>query len=165
MSGRLRRHAVGIRDNRSCWHRGHSSWFVADGTEADEQPPAQHQYGERACSQAEKRRVYVRHLAALTDLMTTSFKWHSAEKTGIEGEAKLAIALELGGKIAVARTTSFEVDLISTPEIRELAVSATNAIENYWPLGQGPHDFEKVRSQLIRAMRADLGEPPADGVT
>jgi len=114
---------------------------------------------------AEKRRVYVRHLAALTDLMTTSFKWHSAEKTGIEGEAKLAIALELGGKIAVARTTSFEVDLISTPEIRELAVSATTAIENYWPLGQGPHDFEKVRSQLIRAMRADLGEPPADGVT
>jgi hypothetical protein len=107
--------------------------------------------------QAEKRRVYAKYLAALSETLRTTAM---VDSMGTENVA--AVSAQLDASTALIAAMS-EVELIAPQEVRLWASAAHKASEDYDPDPPHPFNYGTVRVNLILAMRDDLGEPPREG--
>jgi hypothetical protein len=101
---------------------------------------------------AEKRRIYAAHLAACTEVHRARIKVGSQATTD-----KPTARLELMAAGAAVVAATAEVSLVAPEEVSNLAESAAREAGKF--KSDAANNYFSVRSQLVAAMRADLGEP------
>jgi hypothetical protein len=101
---------------------------------------------------ADKRRVYARYLAALSELLRAM-----GLVQAVGADNLTAVGAELDASTALISALS-EVELIAPYEVGILAGFARKVLADYDPDDQNPFDYGNARANLIWAMRADLGE-------
>lgn len=116
---------------------------------------------------AEKRRIYARFLASLTDVLVTATKIEDRGKQASTEEHK-AMTDDLARSLAPMLSALTEVGLVGPESLRDLADGVANKVTRAADdLGNSDFVFRPLLDQLYGAMRADLGEPvgSADTVT
>jgi hypothetical protein len=108
---------------------------------------------------AEKRRIYARFLMACAEVVKTQIHG-TTQPEEAPGTAKLAAASDYSTAIAAVMASAAEVELIASDEVGKLAEDLRVVLPAYKPSAQrNPGDYEDMLRQLLKAMRADLGEP------
>ena len=104
---------------------------------------------DKRAKRAEKRQIYARHLATCGEEIRVRYFSSPDQKQDI-------VPFDYAAACLRAVDTASEVELIAPADIRKLASHLASPA--------GPDDYRNVREQLLRAMRADLGEEPGEPV-
>jgi hypothetical protein len=105
----------------------------------------------------EKRRTYVGCLASFGRLTDTMAKLTAF--TDEDGNVSEALASELSSSLAATINALTELQLIAPADVRQLAVRAQIILRDHDDSEEHGDKFRQARAELVRAMRADLGEP------